>query len=131
MGLSRALEAPSSLARERIDRDAGRLSGTRCGGCGAVSWPGRPVCPRCGGAEAEEALLSDEGTLVTFSTVWVPRPGLPTPYVVGQVDLVDGVRVFAHGEGDFRAALVPCAVRLVVSPEADAFPPFRFELDGG
>lgn len=130
MGLSGALEAPSSMSRARIDRDAGRLSGTRCRDCGAVSWPGRPVCPRCGGADAEELLLSDRGTLVTFSTVWVPRPGLPTPYVVGQVDLADGVRVFAHGEGDFRHAQVPCPVRLVVSPDPDAVPPFRFELDG-
>ena len=78
----------------------------------------------------EDVLLSDEGLLVTFSTVWVPRPGLTTPYVVGQVDLVDGVRVFAHGRGDFRHVQVPCAVRLVIAAERDAVPPFCFEVEG-
>ena len=127
VGLSRALDAVPSADRPRIDRAAGRLSGTRCTSCGAVSWPGRPICQRCGSPETAELLLSDRGTLVTYTTVWVPRPGLVPPYTLGQVDLTDGVRVFAHGRGLADGSRVPIPVRVVVNPDAGGIPPFWFE----
>jgi uncharacterized OB-fold protein len=92
-----------------------------------VAWPGRPVCPRCGAAEAEEIELSDRGTLITFTRVWVPRPGLPTPYILGQVDLADGVRVFAHGRDITDDHHVPLPVRIVLNEIPDVVPPFFFE----
>jgi uncharacterized OB-fold protein len=125
--LNNALDVTPFPQRPRIDRAAGRLVGTRCGHCGSVSWPGRPVCQRCGAAEAAETRLSDRGTLITYTTVWVPRPGLPAPYVLGQVDLEDGVRVFAHGRGLTERHRVPLPVRLVLSDDPDAVPPFVFE----
>lgn len=127
MDLTDALDVTPFPRRERFDRVAGRLLGSRCGGCGAVSWPSRPVCPRCGAAEAAELRLSDEGTLITFTTVWVPRPGLGVPYVLGQVDLADGVRIFAHGRGLTAAHRVPLPVRLVLAEDSEAVPPFVFE----
>ena len=57
----------------------------------------------------------------------VPRPGLATPYVLGQVDLDDGVRIFAHGRGLTDEHRVPVPVRLVLSDEPAAVPPFVFE----
>jgi uncharacterized OB-fold protein len=124
--LTGALDALPFPQRARYDRDTGRLVGSRCGHCGSVSWPARPICQRCGAAEAATIQLSDEGTLITFTTVWVPRPGLPTPYVLGQVDLVDGVRVFAHGQGLTGEHHVPLPVRLVLR-EPGAVPPFVFQ----
>jgi uncharacterized OB-fold protein len=127
MGLSRALDATPSGERERIDYATGRLAGSRCTSCGAVSWPARPVCQRCGSAATEDLLLSDRGELATYTKVWVPRPGLTPPYVLGQVDLADGVRVFAHGRGLPDGAHVPLAVRIVVDADRAAVPPFWFE----
>lgn len=127
MDLTAALDALPFPQRARFDHAEGRLVGARCGGCGAVSWPARPVCARCGAAEAARVLLANEGTLITFTTVWVPRPGLDVPYVLGQVDLADGVRVFAHGRGLTDAHRVPLAVRLVLAEQPDAVPPFVFQ----
>jgi uncharacterized OB-fold protein len=85
------------------------------------------VCQRCGSPETTDLLLSDRGTLVTYTTVWVPRPGLVPPYTLGQVDLADGVRVFAHGRGLADGCQVPMPVRIVVNPDTEAIPPFWFE----
>ncbi|HEY0448248.1 Zn-ribbon domain-containing OB-fold protein [Actinophytocola sp.] len=125
--LAKVLAVTPFPQRPRLDHEAGRLVGTRCGNCGAVSWPGRPVCQRCGAVDAREIALSDEGTLITYTTVWVRRPGLPTPYVLGQVDLADGVRIFAHGRGLTEEHRVPLPVRLVLLDDPDAVPPFVFE----
>lgn len=127
MDLSGALVATPFAERPRLNRETGRLTGSRCGNCGSVSWPARPVCQRCGHAAATELELSDEGTLLTFTEVWVPREGLPVPYVLGQVDLTDGVRVFAHGRGITTGMHVPMPVRLVLNETPDVVPPFYFE----
>jgi uncharacterized OB-fold protein len=127
MDLIGALDAPLFGERRRWDASTGRLLGTRCGECGSVSWPGRPVCQRCGAAAAKEVQLSDEGILITYTTVWVPRPGLTTPYVLGQVDLPEGVRIFAHGRGLTEDHRVPLRVRLVLAEQPDTVPPFFFQ----
>lgn len=127
MDLNSALDVTPFPQRQWIDREAGRLVGSQCGNCASVSWPGRPVCQRCGEADGEPKLLSDRGVLITCTTVWVPRPGLPTPYVLGQVDLADGVRVFAHVNGLAAHRAMPLPVRLVVRADPDLVPPFIFE----
>ena len=127
LDLASALDVTPSQQRPRIDYPSMRLIGTRCGRCGSVSWPGRPICQRCGAAAAVELLLQNEGVLVTYTTVWVPRPGLSTPYVLGQVDLADGVRIFAHGRGLTDKHRVPLPVHLVIQPDPKSLPPFVFE----
>lgn len=125
MELSAAIEARSTLDRPRVE--AGKLLGSRCLSCGAAAWPERTVCPHCGHAEMEEVAFEGRGTLVTFTTVWVPRPGLPSPYVLGQVDLDEGVRLFARGDGDVADLRVPSPVRLIVAADPEATPLFWFE----
>jgi uncharacterized OB-fold protein len=127
MDLTRALDVTPSPQRPRIDYSSGRLIGSRCERCGSVSWPSRPVCHRCGSAATRELVLSPTGVLVTYTTVWVPRPGLSVPYILGQVDLADGVRVFAHGQGLGDHHHVPLPVRLVIHRDPEAVPPFVFE----
>lgn len=127
MELIAALDAPLTGSRERIDRGTGRLIGSRCEDCGSVSWPMRAVCQRCGAAGTREMQMSDRATLVTYTRVWVPRPGLPTPYVLGQVDIEDGVRIFAHGRGITEQHTVPLPVRIVLNETPDVVPPFYFE----
>jgi hypothetical protein len=70
------------------------LAGQRCGACGAVYLGRRRACARCAteGGFAEIA-LSRRGTLWVWSIVHQSAPGVPVPYVVGVVDLPEGVSV--------------------------------------
>jgi hypothetical protein len=126
VGLTRALDAPWAAQRRRFDPAAGRLIGSRCLACRAASWPARAICERCGSDETEEQVLSDRGMLITYTTVWVPRLGLEPPYVLGQVDLEDGVRIFTHGREIADNAKVPMPVRLQFDADSEAVPPFWF-----
>jgi len=70
------------------------LAGQRCTGCGAVFLGTRRACARCTAQGSfEEIPLSRRGTLWVYSIVHQSAPGVPVPYVVGVVDLPEGVSV--------------------------------------
>jgi uncharacterized protein len=106
--------------RPRLDREAGRLVGSRCADCGAASWPARAVCHRCGSPRCESAAFEPEGALLSLTTV-----RLAEPYAIGEVELEPGVRVYAHVRGVDTIAL-PAPVRLVAAPDDDGTPAFWF-----
>ena len=86
------------------DNGATHLIGMRCSTCGTKVFPSKPVCSNCcaqGGLESIR--LSSRGTLYTYSEVHVAPKEFPTPYVIGFVDLEDGVRVFGQIEGSASA----------------------------
>jgi uncharacterized OB-fold protein len=62
----------------------GRLSTTRCTGCGRTAWPPRGFCPECGGDAFGWIDLPSEGTVHAFT---VQETGLPAGFT--------GPRVFA------------------------------------
>jgi uncharacterized OB-fold protein len=73
---------------------APRLIGSECTACGEVSFPAATHCLRCGGEESKERLLSDRGTLWTYTTQNFRPPSPPydgpeafEPYAVGYVEL--------------------------------------------
>jgi uncharacterized OB-fold protein len=70
------------------------LVGQRCDGCGAVYLGRRRACSRCT-AEGpfSEIPLSRRGTVWVWSIVHQSVPGVQVPYVVGIVDLPEGVSV--------------------------------------
>jgi uncharacterized OB-fold protein len=127
--LSAALDAVAYDARPRFDHDAGTLVGSRCPECGALSWPGRAVCQRCGAAGLETAVFGPTGLLVSHTRCWVARPGLETPFVMGRVRLDPGVTVFGHVRGlpedSVRKGL---GVRVGLGAEG-AVPMFWFEAE--
>jgi uncharacterized OB-fold protein len=126
MALIDALEAVPTGARPRQDPDSGRLVGARCADCATPSWPARAVCHRCGGGQMREEAFSPDGTLLTYTTVWIPRPGLEAPYVLGQVLLDDnGPQVFAHLRELPDDTTVPYPVRVVIG-STDVIPPYWF-----
>lgn len=128
MGLSRAEHAEGTLRRPRVDPARGTLIGSRCDVCGAQSWPGRAVCARCGSDQVELVGLPATGALLSFTTVWVPRPNLPAPYVLGQVDFGRGASIFGHVRGLPDDAVVPLDVRVVIPDEnGDGLLSFWFE----
>jgi uncharacterized OB-fold protein len=127
VSLAAALEASSTAERERVDRDAGALVGSRCRSCATVSFPARAVCHRCGAAEMEPALLSARGALITHTTVHIPRPGVEAPFTLGQVELSEGVLVFGHVRGLAADDRVPLAVEMRLAPDDGSVPPYWFE----
>jgi uncharacterized protein len=82
-----------------------QLIGSRCGACGATTWPRQSHCPRCSGPDMSELLLPRRGTLVAWTTQGfvpkLPYAGDETaatfePFGVGLVQLGDVVRVEAR-----------------------------------
>ncbi|WP_102142339.1 Zn-ribbon domain-containing OB-fold protein [Mycobacterium hubeiense] len=78
-----------------------QLIGSRCGSCGATTFPVQQRCPKCSSAEMSEVLLPRRGTLVAWTTQGFP-PGPPykgptgkdfVPFGVGLVQLDDVIRV--------------------------------------
>jgi len=124
--LSDALQMPLTGERPRLDRERQGLIGSRCAECGTPSWPARAICNRCGSAVIELVPLSRSGTLLTYTEVWVQRPGLEPPYMLGQVDLDDGPLVFTHVRGLADGSRVPLRVEIVVGEEG-ALPAFWVE----
>lgn len=126
MGLSEGV-VQNTKARRRVDREQVRLVGSRCSQCGMSSWPQRAVCPRCGAAPMAASAFGPAGTLLSYTTVWVPRPGIEPPYTLGQVHVEDGPVVFTHVRGVREGMTVPLPVRMVVAEDPAAVPPFWFE----
>lgn len=126
MDLSAALAMPPTGQRPRLDHGAGRLVGSRCQACGATSWPARAICNRCGAAAIEQLPLARTGTLLTYTEVWVRRPGLEPPYTLGQVHLDDGPLVFTHVRGLAEDSRVPLPVQIAIGEEG-ALPAFWAE----
>lgn len=78
---------------ELADNGRGHLIGSRCPACGAHFFPAREVCSRCLGQDMERVALSSRGSLYTYTVVRQSVPGFSVPYLLGYVDLPEGVRV--------------------------------------
>jgi uncharacterized protein len=107
--------------------DHPRLIGAQCAVCGLVSFPAGPACQRCGGTDATEKLLSDRGTLWTFTTQDFRPPSPPydgadttatfRPYAVGYVELPGEVMVEARlTEPDAARLAIGQSMRLAIVP---------------
>ena len=79
-----------------VETDKGvRLRGAECEQCGNKVFPYEAICGECWSETIKPILLGPEGTLYTYTVVHQGRPGWPTPYVLGFIDLAEGVRVSA------------------------------------
>ena len=77
----------------------GHLIGSRCGSCGAHYFPTREVCARCLSENMESVALSGRGVLYTFTVIRQSTPAFEVPYILGYVDLPEGVRVMGQISG--------------------------------
>jgi uncharacterized OB-fold protein len=94
-----------------------RLHGSKCARCGSVAFPPHPSCPACGAESGQNAVeLSPVGTLYTFSEIHIAPKGFATPYVVGYVDLPEGVRLFGQIEGGAEDLRLGQQVRVALGP---------------
>ena len=86
--------------------DQPRLKAAECANCGMVSFPADAHCVRCGGSESRERLLSDRGSLWSFTTQNFRPPSPPydgadtvetfVSYTIGYVELPGELRVEAR-----------------------------------
>ncbi len=95
----------------------GKLLATRCRGCGTLYFPPQVDCPRCRRSDVEWVELSREGTLLTYTVIYVkPMSFAHYPdYAVGIARLPEGVNVTAWiRETDPRKLRVGMRVRIEI-----------------
>ena len=100
---------------------AGRLTTTRCRGCGRLDWPPRGFCPECAADAFEWVDLPREGIVHGFTVQETGVPaGFTKPLVFAIVE-VAGLRVFAPltGVADPAGLAVGARVRLAPVRVAD------------
>ena len=110
--------------------DQGRFSTTRCGACGRLSFPPKPLCRGCWSESVEWVELEPRGTLYTFTRVHVV-PGAfraEAPYAIGVVDLDKGVRLLCRLFGEVVLGSIGAPATLVVARYDDG-PLFAAQLD--
>ena len=77
---------------------AGRLTGIRCGRCGALTIPPKEFCESCGQRDWQPVPLGGAGTIVSHTVIRVaPRGrGAEVPYAVAVVRLDEGVSLLGR-----------------------------------
>ena len=80
------------------DGTAGVFTGRKCKNCGEY-FVGAPLfCLRCSASDFDSIELSTRGVLKTYTVIWVPPPGWtgPTPYILGSVQIPEGMDILAE-----------------------------------
>lgn len=75
--------------------DEVRLLGVRCMECGKIVFPRKPVCPECFSDALETVPLSKKGILHTFANSVMGPTGMETPFVIGFIDLPEGLKLYS------------------------------------
>jgi uncharacterized OB-fold protein len=77
-----------------------RLLIQRCGGCGTLRFPWLPGCNGCGSPEWDMVEASGAGTVYSYVVMHHPPfPAFDPPYVVGLIELAEGVRMVSNVVG--------------------------------
>ncbi len=104
-----------------------RLLLQRCGACGALRHPPRPMCPACQSLRWTSEAASGRGTLYSFVVSRHPSEPDAAPRIVALVALEEGVRVVANLQGlDWREVRNEMPVELFFDDfDGVALPQFR------
>ncbi|WP_068637341.1 Zn-ribbon domain-containing OB-fold protein [Thauera butanivorans] len=119
------------------------LLGARCRSCGTPYFPAPSHCrnPSCAESALEPQAFGGGGTLWSYSVANFAPPAPHRfdepfrPYVIGVVDLDQGLRVVGQMVGEAADMRVGARVDLVVAPiyheDGKAFTSWKFELSRG
>ncbi|MFQ5838685.1 MAG: Zn-ribbon domain-containing OB-fold protein [Thermoplasmata archaeon] len=66
-----------------------------CEACGRLTYPVHFLCHDCGSRKFEEVEVS-EGTLLTYTVIHAPPPGVPSPLTLGIAEFEGGVRALGQ-----------------------------------
>ena len=92
-----------------------RFVAQACEDCRSYRWPPSPVCPRCRSLQSCWQDLDGRGTIWTFTTVhhaFHPSLADELPYVVGLIDLDEGLRIVGRIEPEGREVAIGARVRV-------------------
>ena len=107
----------------------GRLVAQRCGSCGRLRHPPRPMCPDCHLLDVEVITLSGHGTVHSYAIVHHPtHPAFGSPVLVVLVDLDEGIRIVSNLVGVEPSDItIDMSVDVEFEPRGDglAVPVFR------
>lgn len=122
----------------------GRLMGSRCGACGTLALPPRPICGDCRSQDMAWVQLSGKGTLAAFTAISVAPSALlkaghdrDNPYCSGIVALQEGVRISARILGvnakqpEGIAIGLPLVLETLEGDAGKARPVVAFRVAGG
>lgn len=85
----------SAFFWEGVDADELRIQ--RCGSCGALRHPPRPMCPFCRSLEWDFVVSSGRGQVFSYVVHHRPEvPGRAHPFVVALVQLEEGTRIVGN-----------------------------------
>ena len=99
-----------------------RLAGTRCTSCGEVFLGRRVVCENCSSMKIETVSFSKGGVLWSYTVIRHPPPpgyqvpGPFKPYVVGLVELPEGIRVMSPIDCDIDQVQIGMKLEAAVYP---------------
>jgi uncharacterized OB-fold protein len=86
----------------------GSLVAQRCGECGVLRHPPRPMCPHCHSLTIDVVELSGRGTLYSYAILHHPQnPAFDNPVTACLVDLDEGIRLVSN-----LAATAPDDIRI-------------------
>jgi uncharacterized OB-fold protein len=71
------------------------LVASKCDACGNVFFPKKKVCPECFDGNLNEIPLSKKGKLHTYSLAAMGPADLGKPYVMGFIDLPEGIKLYS------------------------------------
>ena len=112
----------------------GRLVAQRCGDCGELRHPPRPMCPVCRSTAIDEVELSGLGEVYTYAILHHPQnPRFSYPVLAVVVELDEGLRMVSSLTGvDAGEVHIGMPVEVVFEPtEGDAAVPlFRPRVAG-
>jgi uncharacterized OB-fold protein len=75
----------------------GRLVAQRCGECGHLRHPPRPMCPHCHSLAIDIVELAGTGTVYSYAILHHPQnPAFEYPVLAVLVDLDEGIRVVSN-----------------------------------
>ena len=75
--------------------EKGKLMGAKCGKCGQLHVPPKPMCPNCLSKALRWKELPNRGELLTYTIIHVAPKQFQTiaPYVVGVIKLEEGAQL--------------------------------------
>lgn len=82
----------------RLKKQRYRLQGLKCSDCGTLSFPPRLVCRNCKSRNSSAYEFKGRGKLYSYTTIFQAPDRFEqiVPYLVGLIDLEEGVRITAQ-----------------------------------
>ncbi|MCL6597485.1 MAG: Zn-ribbon domain-containing OB-fold protein [Alicyclobacillus macrosporangiidus] len=105
----------------------GVFTTTQCLDCGHTTFPPKFICPNCWSQNIRWIDLKGHGILRSFTEVWAaPLPFRhKVPYVLGLIDLDEGIRCLSELEGRYEDYQPDQEVELIIR-ESEPVPLFMF-----